>query len=134
LEKRIYRYPYARLVPYIVNAQLLEIVIQSIIKYKFHKEYIFKIDNKESAKKFKLLVGNERVTSTDLVTKLLNIQLENMKDGAVKSNIKVLDMPLKFHDFYNRLTDFRKVKEPLATTYLQAMGFIEIIRSISDIK
>ena len=124
-----------------------EIVLKSIIKsfmnnkmqtdgLKFKQQQLFTVNSTMEAKQFKLLVGGERIHSSELVHQMLNYDflLKNANFSKKYFNL-ITSANLKNH--FNSLTNveskedpksFILMKEPLSKNYLQASCFMKIMK------
>ena len=130
-----------------------EIILKAIIKSYINNqklisnnqsiEYqkIFSINSTKEAKGYKLLVGGERINSSELVSKMLKEDPLNPKDVNlidIKKKMFLLDVPQFFKDFFvqkindgsikNSETRY-SVREPLSKNYLQAACFIRVLKN-----
>ncbi len=118
-----------KIVPFILKLHRLDLIMQTLVKTKTKVERIdndtthevLTLDSRKLAKKFGILVGNERVKSADLVNKMIQ--------GNADKN---LDMCLSMEEqiFNNYSKSQQEVKEPLALNYLRTACFLNIYKDV----
>jgi hypothetical protein len=153
-ETRRYKSKQSKYVTFLIKIHQCELVLKSIIKSFINSQNhlasnqidfmpsqkIFSINSTKEAKEFKLLVGGERINSTELVTKILKSDSLNSNDAQldeIKEKMFLLNTPQKFIDFFNKPTGDTffgdpeikySIREPLSKNYLQASCFIKILK------
>ena len=122
LEQKRYEARNIKIVPLMLRLYRLDLVMQCIIKSRLTMpnkmlREVFFLDSTRLSRKFKLLVGNERVKSSNLVTNILMNKEE--------SNVKGLNH--KLHLSEETASAFlnckNQEKEPLALIYIRALCF-----------
>ncbi len=148
-ETRLYKSKQSKYVTFLIKIHQCELVLKSIIKSFINtqnrlaskqidvmpSQKIFTINSTKEAKEFRLLVGGERINSTELVTKILKSHASNSNDAQlneIKEKMFLLNTPQKFIDFFNKPADDPEIKysirEPLSKNYLQASCFIKLLK------
>jgi hypothetical protein len=114
-----------KIIPYLLKLQRYDLLMQAIIKNsivlssKQNECQMFILNSRKLAKKFEILIGNERVKSSELVFKFLHpIDKEN---EIHKLKSLALNYELQFTDFFKRAPN--ELKEPLALNYVRAACF-----------
>lgn len=88
---------------------------------------LFKMNSNKVAKKFNILVGNERVGAADLIQFMIkpkdNFHLDFSNFSLIGSDL--------YYDFFCKA---KNQKEPLAINYLQASCFLNLVRDFDNIQ
>ena len=133
-ETRNYKSFDAKLVPFLIKMNRFELILQSIIKSQIKAEMeqqglteshkkIYSLNRLVVGRKFRLLVGNERTMSSDIVNFILRQQTN--PDYLYLTNMALKESD-KFKEFYESITD-SQVKESFSKNYLQAACFVNNI-------
>lgn len=85
------------------------------------------MNSSKVAKKFNILVGNERVRAADLI----QFMIKPKENFHINFNSFVLGASDKYYDFFSKSKNH---KEPLAINYLQASCFLNLIRDSNIIQ
>jgi hypothetical protein len=105
-----------------------EIIFQSIIKNYLNREKksarIYNLNRLNVGKKFRIVVGNERVQSSDVVNFILRKQ-EN--DDYTYLNELALKSPDSFEEYFNTQIN-SQIKESISKDYLQCACFVKSIK------
>ncbi|CAF0881641.1 unnamed protein product [Brachionus calyciflorus] len=123
-EEKRYKARETKMFQYILKLQRGEIMLQSLLKSKILNQVdkkIFKMNSGKVAKKFNILVGNERVRASNL----MQYMIKPKADFHLDFDKFILGDSDRFYDFFSRAND---QKEPLAINYLQASCFLNLIR------
>ncbi len=122
-----------KIVPFILKLNRLDLVMQTIAKIKSKSvritdtdltQEVLTLDSRKLAKKFGILVGNERVKSADLVNKMIQ--------GSIESTDKNLNLCLNMDEqlFNNYAKSVQELKELMALNYLRAACFLNIYKDV----
>ena len=113
-EKRDYRYRNLKLASQTASVQQVEVLIQSLVKYKYKKK-IYYFDSEHVSRQNELHVGRERVVSWMKV-----------KDMIRKSNHEFkIELPELVETFLKQCDKESGNKEQLAKSFLLAFSFYE---------
>ena len=127
-ETRKYKAVDAKYVPLMIKINRYEIIFQSIIKNYLNKNNnqakIFNLNRLNVGKKFRIVIGNERVQSSDVVNFILRKQ-ENADYSYL--NELSLQNPTSFIEYYNNQKN-SQIKESISINYLQCACFVKSIR------
>jgi hypothetical protein len=105
--------------------------MEAYVKYKLTDKNLFTIESRSLARRYNLLVGNERVSSIDLVAKLLGEEPVGGEEVSPTTAKAILKAPDQFSHFYlHKLLNQNNIKEPFARAYLQASCFVEIVQRV----
>lgn len=139
-EKRIYKYPQLKIAQKVIHVQKIELLVQSYLSYSLSEKSLFFIPSTKLARKLDLIVGSERISSTSLVKKLLEIKLKLEKgdfstenenhDNHKIHNIFLLNTNNKISNEFLSMSDLKNQKEPLSRCYLLASCFLESIQNL----
>ena len=133
---------------FLIKIYQTELILKSIIKNFINHQQIltkskidsipnqkiFLMNSLKEAKNLKLLVGGERINSTELVENLLKSESID-----IKQKMTILNTPQLFKSFFAHGTydqsevdmEFKKtVREPLSKNYLQAACFIQTLKRL----
>ncbi len=127
-EARKYKAVDAKYVPLMIKINRYEIIFQSIIKNYLNREKksarIYNLNRLNVGKKFRIVVGNERVQSSDVVNFILRKQ-EN--DDYTYLNELALKSPDSFEEYFNTQIN-SQIKESISKDYLQCACFVKSIK------
>ncbi len=140
-ETRVYRTKNVKILPLLMKMQRNETILHSIIKSGFNKknesdviknQKIFTINSFKLAKELRLVIGNERVQSSNLVMNLIN--QHNQKNEYEKNDYDdyILKVQSKHREFFFK--SHVDKKEPLSKSYLQAAYFIKLVKNFNSHK
>jgi hypothetical protein len=114
-----------------------EIMFQCILKSYLIKSKensrIYNLSRLNVGKKFKIVIGNERVLSSDVVNFILKQNDNNNNtDDNVKNDYKYLtelelSSPEKFQDYFKSQIK-SQIKESVSKNYLKCACFVKIIK------
>jgi hypothetical protein len=107
----------------IVNVQNFEIVLKSLIKYKYNN-HLYHLDSMELARKYNIFIGKDRVLSSDIVGKMMNMDV----NSEINNRKCVLQTPINLKSSFLKKNDSLPLKEQLAKCYLQASSFIDSVQ------
>jgi hypothetical protein len=120
-EKRKYRYKNLKLVPYMINIQQMEVLVQSILKFKYNKN-VYYLNSDQVGKQNELFIGRERVFSSKAVEKMIknkDHKFKISKDSAIFNNFLIKN-------------NSSGIKEQLAKSFLLAFSFYNHLESIKN--
>lgn len=106
--------------PYFVNLQKIEFLLQAILKFKYNKN-VYCLKSREVGKQNSLIVGTERIISSEQVKRILKNEVEGV--------LKTPDYLIERFLIINELNPF---KEQLAKPYLLASTFCNYINLIKN--
>lgn len=98
-EEKRYKAHESKLLQYVLKIQRSEIMMQAVIKSKLMNQKdrkLFKMNSAKVAKKFNLLVGNERVRAADLI----QFMIKPKENFDVNFDTFVLGSSDKYFDFF----------------------------------
>jgi hypothetical protein len=126
------------IVPFLLKLYRLDLIMHSIAKCRVKHAAIegrfFEMramDSRKLARRFNIMVDNERVNSADLVSTMIRYST-NMSDEARRANLASMNPVLADSDLIlnvpdNLMNNYRSLgeefKEPLALNYLRAACF-----------
>lgn len=139
-ETRIYRTKNVKVLPLLMKMQRNEIILYSIIKSGFNKinepdinkQKIFTINSFKLAKELRLIIGNERVESSNLVMNLINKYQNDQEYEKNNYNDYILKVEARHKEFFFK--SHVDKKEPLAKSYLQAAYFVKLVKYLNMVK
>lgn len=129
-EDKRYKAREVKMLQFVLKLQKNEIMFESMIKSKILNQKdkkIFKMNSSKVAKKFNILIGNERVRAANLV----NFMIKPKIDSKIDLSSFVLIDSDKYYEFFNKA---KAHKEPLAINYLQASCFLNLIKEFNAFK
>jgi hypothetical protein len=121
-----------------MRMQRNETILYSIIKGRFIKnnesikQKIFTINSFKLAQVLKLIIGNERVESSNLVMNLIDNYQKDYEYEKNDYNDYTLKLQPQHQEFF--LKSHVDKREPLAKSYLQAAYFVKLVKSFNLIK
>ena len=126
-ESRTYKTFDAKLVPLMIKISRDELILQCVIKSGKSAAGVYTLNRAYVASKCRILVGNERTTSNEIVKKILRRQVDEEVDKSL-DNLALNDSKL-FRIFFHECHD-TAVKESLSKNYLQAMCFVKKLKFV----
>jgi hypothetical protein len=126
-----------KLLPYILKLKTCEVIMQSVVKSsllaantngKEESSRLFRLNPNRVAHHFHLLLGNERVKTSDLVHLLIN-QGTEVGVPALQSDLLnklILKVPTEIRHAFNNSMH----RESLSLNFLQASVFLKIKRDV----
>lgn len=131
-----------KFLPTVLKIQRSEVIMQTIVKNSIInnsngslnnetpiEQKIFLLNASRIGRMFDLVVGNERVKSSNLVALMLKQNLkpdEEILGPRSRARRLILDVTQENQDFFARSTH----KEPLSINYLQASCFVNIVKRL----
>ncbi|RMZ96948.1 transcription elongation mitochondrial [Brachionus plicatilis] len=128
-EDKRYKAREAKMLQFVLKLQKNEIMLESLVKSKLLNQKdkkLFKMNSSKVAKKFNILVGNERVRAADLVQFMIRPKTDF---ELMFSNFLLADSD-KYYEFFSKA---KNQKEPLAINYLQASCFFNLLKDFNTI-